>query len=296
MTSGEMTGGSLAGVASWPVEHAAAAVITPVGAVSAVPVETPAQVVSPPGVVETIGDIRYSFRLASISKVITAWAVLVAVEEGIVSLSDHVGPPGATLRHLLAHASGLPFDGDTPIAPPATRRIYSNSDIEAAAQHVADAADMHVTEYITEAVLEPLGMTSTEVRGSPAHGIWSNVEDMSRFVGELLTPRLLAPETAHEAITPQWPDLAGVVPGIGRFDPCPWGLGPEIRGDKWPHWTGRHNSPETFGHFGGSGTFMWVDPERSLGLVALTDRDFDDWAADALHAWSELSDTVLARC
>jgi CubicO group peptidase (beta-lactamase class C family) len=267
---------TLDAVTTWPVQNAAAAVITPAG------------------VMETAGDTTHGFRLASVSKVITAWAVLIATEEGIVSLDDAVGPPGATLRHLLAHASGLPFDGDEPIAPPAQRRIYSNRDIEVAAEHVAHAADMQASQYVTEAVLEPLGMMATQVRGSLAHGIWSTVDDMARFAGELLSPRLLAPETAHDAITPQWPDLTGVVPGFGRFDPCPWGLGPEIRGDKWPHWTGRHNSPETFGHFGGSGTMMWVDPIAQRALVALTDRDFDEWAADAGRLWSDLSDIVLA--
>lgn len=274
--SGGATGDALALVSDWPVDNAAAAVV------------------DPSGVVATVGDTAHVYRLASVSKMLTAWAVLIAVEEGIVALDDAVGPPGSTLRHLLAHASGLPFDGDSPIAPPATRRIYSNRDIELAAAHVASAADMTAAQYITEAVLQPLDMKSTDVRDSPAHGIWSCVDDMARFAGELLRPRLLAPETALEAVTPQWPHLAGVVPGIGRFDPCPWGLGPEIRGDKWPHWTGRRNSPDTFGHFGGSGTFCWVDPEAQVALVALTDRDFDEWAADALRLWSELSDAALA--
>ena len=58
----------------------------------------------------------------------------------------------------------------------------------------------------------------------------------------------------------QYPGLKGRVPGIGPMDPCDWGLGFELRDGKVPHWTGSHNSPETFGHFGGSGTFLWVDP------------------------------------
>jgi CubicO group peptidase (beta-lactamase class C family) len=268
--------GALGEVASWPVPHASAAVI------------------GLDGVMETAGDTSRVMPLASLSKVISAWAVLIAMEEGTVSLDDAVGPPGATLRHLLAHASGLPFEGDSPIAAPATRRIYSNTGIEMAAAHVAASSAMTFGDYVTEAVLQPLGMTSTQLRGSAAHGIASNVDDMARFVGELLAPRLVAPETAREAVTAQWPDLAGIVPGIGRFDPCPWGLGPEIRGDKWPHWMGRDNSPATFGHFGGSGTMMWVDPTRRLGLVALTDRGFDEWAADALRLWSQVSDAVLA--
>ena len=48
---------------------------------------------------------------------LTAWAVLIAVEEGVVGLEDAVGQPGCTLRHLLAHAGGYPFDGPDPDRP-----------------------------------------------------------------------------------------------------------------------------------------------------------------------------------
>ena len=61
----------------------------------------------------------------------------------------------------------------------------------------------------------------------------------------------------------QFPGLVGVLPGFGRMDPNDWGLGFELRDAKSPHWTGARNSPRTFGHFGGSGTFLWVDPERA---------------------------------
>jgi CubicO group peptidase (beta-lactamase class C family) len=262
--------------AEWPVTTVAAAVV------------------SPAGVVGSVGDTAHPFRLASITKVITTWAVLVAVEEGSVHLDQAAGPSGATLRHLLSHASGLPMDGTVPIAAVGARRIYSNTGIEMAADLVASSTGISFGEYLTEAVLEPLGMTSTELRGSPAHAIGSTADDLARFAGEMLRPRLLAHETAVLTREVQFPDLAGIVPGVGRFDPCPWALGCEVRGTKSPHWTGSGNSPETFGHFGGAGTFLWVDPRRDLSLLALTDRPFDEWAPEALAAWPALSDAVLA--
>ena len=82
-----------------------------------------------------------------------------------------------------------------------------------------------------------------------------------------------------------------MVPGVGRFDPCDWGLGPELHDGKMPHWMGDRNSPATFGHFGGAGTFMWIDPVAELGLVVLTDREFGPWA---LEAWPPFSESVLA--
>ena len=95
-----------------------------------------------------------------------------------------------------------------------------------------------------------------------------------------------------EATSVQFPGLAGVLPDLGRFDPNDWGLGFELRDAKTPHWTGTANSPRTFGPFGGSGTFLWVDPEPGLALACLTDRDFGEWAKEA---WPRLSDDVLAE-
>jgi CubicO group peptidase (beta-lactamase class C family) len=263
--------------ASWPVASVAAACVRPNGSM------------------DTVGDPGHVFRLASISKTITSWAVLVAVEEGITELDAPAGQPGCTLRHLLAHAGGYAFDGDTPIARPGTRRTYSNTGIELAAAHIAAAAAMPFADYVREAVFEPLRMNTTELRGSPAHGMWSTLADQLQWVAELRRPRLIAPATAAAATSVQFPELRGVVPGFGRYDPCPWGLGVEIRGEKWPHWTGRRNSPATFGHFGGAGTVLWVDPEVDVACVALTDRAFDEWAGDARRLWPELADAVLTE-
>ena len=64
----------------------------------------------------------------------------------------------------------------------------------------------------------------------------------------------------------------------------------ELKDGKPGHWTGALTSPGTFGHFGGSGTFLWVDPERELALVCLTDREYGPWALDA---WPHFSDDVI---
>lgn len=261
----------------WPVEHVAAAAVLPDGSV------------------HTIGDVDHPFRLASIAKMLTGWATLVAVEEGIVHLDQPEGQEGCTLRHLLSHAGGYGFDGAAPIAGPGVRRIYSNTGIELAAAAVARAAEMPFDRYLSEAVFEPLGMHASVLRGSPAHAVHSTVRDLLAFVGELRRPRLLAADTAAAFSTVQFPDLAGMVPGVGRYDRNPWGLGTEVRGHKSPHWTGTTNSPATYGHFGGAGTFLWVDPGTQVAVIALTDRPFDDWSAEALEYWPRVSDAVLAE-
>jgi CubicO group peptidase (beta-lactamase class C family) len=229
------------------------------------------------------------FRWASVTKLATALAVLVAAEEGVVDLDEPAGPPGSTVRHLLAHAAGLPFDQGPPIAKPGQRRIYSNGGFEAVAAHLESAAEMPFAEYLRAAVLQPLGLAA-ELRGSPAAGLGGTLDDLLRFGAELQRPSLIAPETLAEATAVQFAGLVGVLPDIGRMDPNDWGLGFELRDAKSPHWTGARNSPRTFGHFGGSGSFLWVDPEVGLGLGVLTNLDFGDWSKEA---WPRLSAAVL---
>ena len=224
------------------------------------------------------------------TKLTTALATLVAAEEGVVDLDEPAGPPGSTVRHLLAHGSGLPFHGDEPIAEPGKRRIYSNTGFEQLAAHVAAAAEIPFADYLRAAVFEPLQMAA-ELRGSAGADVHGTLGDATRLARELLRPTLVAPETFAEATSVQFHGLGGVLPGIGRCDPNDWGLGFELKDAKNPHWTGTRNSPRTFGHFGGAGTFLWVDPEIDLACVALSDREFDEWA---LEAWPRLSDAVLA--
>jgi CubicO group peptidase (beta-lactamase class C family) len=239
----------------------------------------------------TAGAVEHRFELASVTKLLTALAVLVAVEEGTVELDAPAGPPRATVRHLLAHAAGYAFDGDEVLAPPGRRRIYSNTGYEVLAGHVADAAGMPFADYLAEAVLEPLGLTGTTLDGSPAAGAVAPVADVRRLGRELLAPTLVDPSTVAEATSVQFRGLAGVLPGIGRMDPCDWGLGPELRDGKAPHWTPTTASTGTFGHFGGAGTFLWVDPEAGIACAALTDRPFGPWALDV---WPAFGDAVLA--
>lgn len=247
--------------------------------------------VDPTGLLASGGDTARVSRIASVSKLVATVATLVAAEEGTVDLDEPAGPPGATVRHLLAHASGLDFDEHRTIAEVGRRRIYSNAGIEQLADHVAARAGMPFEQYQREAVLVPLGMTASELRGSPAYALHSSVDDLARFARELLAPTLLADETLDEATTIQYPELAGVLPGIGRFDPLPWGLGFEIKGAKSPHWTAPGHGPATFGHFGGSGTFLWVDPDRRVAAVAVSGTDFGPWALDA---WPPASQALLA--
>ena len=236
------------------------------------------------------GDTTRVYRWASITKLVTALAALVAAEEGSIELDAPAGPPGSTVRHVLAHASGLPFEGDVPIARPGQRRIYSNTGFVVLSDALAAATQIGFEHYVHAAVLDPVGMTTCELRGHAGAGLHGSLDDLVTLAKELRAPTTVAAETLAEATAVQFPGLAGVIPGLGRYEPADWGLGFELKDAKAPHWTGARNSPRTFGHFGGAGTFLWVDPERDVALACLTDREFDAWA---LEAWPALSDAVL---
>jgi CubicO group peptidase (beta-lactamase class C family) len=259
----------------WPVPSAAAAVI------------------GPSGVLAEFGDTGRRFALASVTKPLVARAVQVAVEEGVVELDTPAGPPGSTVRHLLAHTSGLSMRSPDVIAAPGQRRIYSNEGFGVLARVVQRASEIEFDRYLTEAVFEPLGMGSSSLLGgadAAGFGGESTVADLALFVGDLLRPVLVSQQMHDDAVSVQFPGLSGILPGFGAQRPNDWGLGFEIRDGKSPHWTGSANSARTFGHFGQSGTFIWTDPTADLALVVLTDRVFGDWAHTV---WPTLSDGVL---
>jgi CubicO group peptidase (beta-lactamase class C family) len=243
------------------------------------------------GLVAERGSRDAALPWASVTKLVTAWTSLIAVDRGLVALDDPAGPPGSTVRHLLAHASGLAFDDATVVSPPARTRIYSNTGYDALASAVEARAARPFGVLMREWVLEPLGMTGARLAGKPSQGLVGTLRDLQALAFELLAPRLVIPHTAATATTVAFPGLRGVLPGFGQQAANDWGLGPEIRGTKTPHWTGSGNSPATYGHFGGSGTFVWIDPRAGLALVALTDRTFGAWA---IEAWPRFSDAVLA--
>jgi CubicO group peptidase (beta-lactamase class C family) len=259
----------------WPVPNAAAAVV------------------GPSGVLASHGETDRPFALASVTKLLAARAAQIAIEEGAVELETPAGPPGSTVRHLLAHASGLAMLNGQTLAKPGTRRIYSNYGFAVLAETVQQATEIEFGRYLTEAVFEPLGMSATRLDGAAqaaGYGATSTVTDLVAFAGDLLIPATVSAEMHADAISVQFPGIDGVLPGYGVQRPNDWGLGFEIRDSKSPHWTGATNSPSSYGHFGQAGTLIWADPLAELALVVLTDRDFGDWAQPV---WPALADAVL---
>lgn len=270
-----MTQHALELTTQWPVHNVAAAVVAADGRV-----------------LGSTGDQQREFYLASVTKLLTAYTALIAVEEGVFELETPAGPDGATVRDLLAHTSGLAFNTPKVLATPRSRRLYSSAGFEVLADALTEHSGIPFADYQREALLTPLGLTVTRLTGSPGADAVSCAADLSAFAAELQRPTLLSPQTMAEATSVQFPGLNGVLPGLGHQKPNDWGLGFELRDHKSPHWTGAASAPETFGHFGQSGTFLWVDPVAGLACVALADRDFGPWAKEV---WPAFTDAVLAE-
>ena len=253
------------------------------------------------GELATHGPTDELLWFASVSKPITAYGVLLASQQGEVRLDEPVDVPGdhdgITVRHLLAHAAGLPLHAGGPTMPVERRRSYSDWAYELLGDLVATRVGTSFEDHLDIEVFGPLGMTRTRLGGPAGHGVHGTLDDLLRFARELLAPTLLAPSLLAEATSVAFPGLDGVVPGYGRHAPNDWGLGFELKGTKGTkgtkgdHWTGTRLSPRTFGHFGLSGAFLWVDPERGLAAAELADRQFGPWAR---AAWGPFNDRLVA--
>lgn len=269
----------------WPVRPGAAGVLV---RGSASDTRAPA----PVELTETFGDLDAESDWASVTKLLVALGVLVESEQGVVDLDDPAGPPGSTVRHLLSHASGLGPDREEPLTSPGRRRIYSNAGFEVLARYLSDRSGRRWQDVVTDRVTGPLRMESTEVLedASPASGATGTVSDLLALGRELLSPTIISASALDAATRVAFPGLAGVVPGFGRFEHCDWGLGFELKDSKRPHWTATEGSPRTFGHFGRSGAFLWVDPDAGVACATAGGAPFAPWAVDK---WAELSDAVL---
>lgn len=263
----------LAQIEQWPVDNAVSCLIDGDGSV-----------------IDQFGDMERAYSLASVTKLLSTYAFLVALEEEAISLTDPAGPEGSTVHHLFSHTAGYDFDSEVIRFAPGTKRGYSNTGFEKLAEHLEQETGIRFSDYINEAVLAPLEMTNTRIDGSCAKDGVSTATDLSKFAAELLSPTLISRASMKAATTVQFPGLAGILPGYGRQSPNDWGLGFEIRSTKNPHWTGLNHPIDTFGHFGQSGTYLWVDPTDAVACVTLTDKNFGQWA---IETWTKFNCLVL---
>ena len=227
------------------------------------------------------GDLSEVRAWASVTKLVSALAVAIDVDQGRASLDNPLGPPGSTLAHLLSHSSGLGLEEGDRVHAPGLRRIYSNYGIDLAAERLART---DVASWLEERVTAPLSMNTTRLVGRASEGLIGSTQDLGTLACQWARPTLISTQRRDDAVSPFLPGLDGVVPGFGRFTPCPWGLGVEIRGDK-QHWMGDWPRA-SFGHFGRSGALALVDVAAALCLVATSTVDFGPWARELWPTWT----------
>jgi CubicO group peptidase (beta-lactamase class C family) len=144
------------------------------------------------------------FRIASITKLFTATAIMQLRDAGRLALDDpltrhlpwsqvrrrHADAPAITIRHLVTHTAGLPREAGWPYwtdgrfptpealraalperEPPLaaeTRWKYSNLALALAGEVVAAVSGEPYADYVGRHILEPLGMRDTLVATPPA--------------------------------------------------------------------------------------------------------------------------------
>lgn len=150
-----------------------------------------------------------TWSIKSMTKPITATAVLILAEDGVLSLDDpvgrhipaFVGDERTTIRHLLTHTSGYENEGsgnyevyypdalqpwveDIASRPPTgTFGRYRYSDVNyAALGYIVEAVTgVHVESFIEARILRPLGLSETHASFSPEASWASRVPSRYRW-------------------------------------------------------------------------------------------------------------------
>ena len=239
--------------------------------------------------VATQGDATRIREWASVSKLAVALAVGVEKEWRFIDFDLPLGPQNSTAAHLLSHSSGVGIDATAPMQPLGHKRVYSSYGYDLLIQRVVGQRDPF--DWLNDRCLSPLGMADVTNEGSLAAGLRGSLRSLEVLATAWLRGDLLSPQTFATMTTPYLAHLDGVVPGFGSFSPCPWGLGPEIKGTK-EHWMGSAWSPRSYGHFGKSGAMVLVDPDAKVALAALSAEPFGPWA---VKRWSEWTNEMHAR-
>jgi len=243
-------------------------------------------------VVAQTGDLNERRAWASVSKMAVGLAFGVENDWSLHQFNESIGPRGATIANLLSHSAGLGLEEGDPQVAVGSKRVYSNYAIDYAVRAIV--AENDPANWMDGRVFRPFGMNATRLEGRVSSGVVGSTQDLLRLAVAWLRLDGLSKETRNRLITPFLPELGGIVPGFGRFNPCPWGLGPEVRGQK-QHWMGDW-AEASFGHFGQSGAMMLLDPDEQIGIVATSTEPFGPWAHELWPRWtSAMRQLALVR-
>lgn len=216
--------------------------------------------------------------------------------------------PGPELRALADGAALIrTVLAETPRTKPGTRVVYSDLNFVLVGEIIRRLSGEPLDQFVTTEVIDPLGLTETRYRPS-AHlasriaptglwhghpvagvvndptaekaggvsgnaGLFSTGENLARFVQFLLRggtgpdgKPLVSPETV-KLFTTRAPQ-ADVGPDHRALG---WQAVPT---DEEVSSAGRLFGPRSFGHTGWTGTSIWIDPDRDVFVILLTNRAF----------------------
>lgn len=241
------------------------------------------------------------YRLASITKILTTYVMADAVLAGAISFEERVDSPKlkspeVSFKDLLSHCSGIRPDNLDPIERH-KKRIYTNEAFDLAGEAlITKLGQDFKTSSVGDLFKEGLGaylQTSIEFEGSCAASAIGTLDDLISIMNEMRNPTYLDAQTHKQLTCAYLPELEGILPGWGTYKHNTFGIGFEIKGNKQPHWTGSISSPETFGHFGQSGAFIFHDPINMVSACCVTNKDFAPWAK---LTYPVLSDKIYEEC
>lgn len=227
----------------------------------------------------SVGDSDQVFPWASVSKLAVAAVTGTYVQRGEIRFDDQLGPEGSTVAHVLSHSSGLGPSHDSLGARVGAKRIYSTYGYELLVERCGG-----IDRFVSDCQ-SIFGLTSVASDGSAAGGLNGNLTDLKLLVRAWMGNGPLDAQTLVTMTSVFLPDIDGVVPGFGSFQPCPWALGPQVKGSHH-HWMGSNWPSRAFGHFGQSGSIVLIDRDLEFAVVALSSRPFGPWAAAAWSEWT----------
>ena len=240
---------------------------------------------------------------------------------GVKRLRLRDKPP---LERMLDVMCGLPLQ-----SAPGEELRYSNVGYGVIARFIERVSGVPFHEAMREDLLAPMGLADVVIRpddphlsrlshtddpaspgtdiesynsaywrdlGIPWAGLYATTSDVLRFACSFMPGqgRVISDDAASEMTTDQTGGVPGGVNSANvHWASGRWGLGWEVAGDKPRHWTGTLRSPRTWCHWGQTGTLVWVDPDRQLGLAVFGNRTVQTPWPLVPPRWSQLSDAIV---
>jgi CubicO group peptidase (beta-lactamase class C family) len=183
---------------------------------------------------------------------------------------------------------------------PAGRVVYSDLNAMLLGWVVERAAGVPLDEFVAERVYQPAGMTETRFR--PPRSLWGRIAPVGLWRGYVIAGQLhdqnavrLGGVSGHAGLYSTGADMARYAQLLlsgGRTTGGAYVVHPETvreftrrgAGNRALGWemrdttsqenTGTLLSSAAFGHGGFTGTSIWIDPERDLFVIVLTNRVF----------------------